>query len=275
MIHPARERFAALARRDDAAIDLAEGALLIAAEACDDLDVERERARLDALGAAAATEVATAVTPADRIARLNDFLYRREGFCGNRADYYDPRNSFLNRVLERRTGIPITLAVVYLEVARRAGVPAHGVNFPGHFLVRSDEAPELIVDPFAGRRVGRSELEALLRQALGPGAELQPAHLAGASARQILFRMLTNLKQVYCRAGELERALGCCDRLLLLAPDLPPELRDRGLIYAQLECAGAAVADLERYLELARSPEAARALAGTLATLRAQAANIH
>jgi regulator of sirC expression with transglutaminase-like and TPR domain len=270
-----RQRFAALVGREDGGICLAEGALLIAAEGCDDLDVGACLERLDALAAEAAPRVAQGQTPLERCARLLAYLSDDCGFVGNQSDYYDPRNSFLNEVLERRTGIPITLSIVYVEVARRIGLPLCGVSFPGHFLVRSVEEPGAILDPFYGRVLTLDDCEEKLREALGDEAELCAEHLRAARPREILARMLSNLKQVYLRREEHESALACADRLLLLLPDAPLELRDRGLIYAKLECFGPALRDLERFVELAGEQRVARALRATLDELRRRAAQIH
>ena len=271
----ARERFAALAEREEVGIGLAEGALLVAAEVYEDLDLAAYLGRLDELAAEAAPCVAAGDTALERSARLLSFLSEDRGFVGNQNDYYDPRNSFLNEVLERRTGVPITLSIVYLEVARRIGLALCGVSFPGHFLVRSVEEPGVVLDPFYGRVLTLDDCEEKLREALGEDAELEADHLKAARPREILARMLSNLKQVYLRREEHEAALACADRLLLLLPEAPLELRDRGLIYAKLECFGPALRDLERFVELAGEQRVAVALRATLEELRRRAAQIH
>ena len=246
------------------ACELARGALLIARIAYPDLDPAPSLARLDALARTADAELRGSRDPL----ALAGWVFGACGFRGNTADYYDPRNSCLNDVLERRTGIPIALAVVLMEVGARRGIAVEGVGFPGHFLVRvqAGTGPRLL-DPFAGGRAldGR-ELLARLRayyEAGGgpPGSNLQrvlPQALQASGRTAILGRMLGNLLHVYVRRSDPRRALAAADLLLVLTPDAPEPLRMRGLLYAQLECHGSALADLERYLALApRGPHAA------------------
>jgi len=271
-----RERFAELVRVPDTRLDLARAALWIAAEEYPALDVEAEVARLDALAALAALHLAGAASDAERAVRLLGFLHDEQGFRGNEERYGDPRNSFLNEVLVRRTGIPITLSLVLLEVARRLGLRLAGVSFPGHFLVKL-EGPELrILDPFHGRALDVAECRARLAKALGPQVVFVPERdLRAAGAREILVRMLTNLKHLYLRAKDLGRTLGCCERILLLVPDAAHELRDRGLVFEQLECHAAAAADLERFLELAPDDDSAPAVRERLRQLRLRPQRLH
>jgi regulator of sirC expression with transglutaminase-like and TPR domain len=247
----ARERFAALVGGPDERIDLAEAALLIAAEAYPDLDVSRYLDMLDEIAAGAAPALRACTTDAERVRRLVHYLASERQFRGNENDYYDPRNSFLNDVLERRTGIPITLALVYIEVARRLDLAVVGVGFPGHFLAKHPGPTELIIDPFHGQLVSAAECAERLRVMVGREVPLDASHLRAATPREILVRMLRNLKQIHLQARDPGAALACSERILLVEPDLPPELRDRGLLYAQLEWYPAARADLERFLALA------------------------
>jgi regulator of sirC expression with transglutaminase-like and TPR domain len=271
-----RDAFAEGMRVPDERIDLARAALLIAAEEYPGLDLARYLARLDELARLVAPRLREARGAAERVAVLNQFLFVEQGFRGNSEQYDDPRNSFLNEVLERRTGLPITLALVYMEVARRAGVAVDGVGFPGHFLVKHGEGEPIIVDPFFGSVLGPEECQSRLAAVLGAGARLRPElHLRRATAREILARLLGNLKLRYVRASDYGRALACCERILLVAPDLPNELRDRGLVYEKLECFGAAVADLERFLELAPDDESAPAVRERLAELRPRLRQLH
>jgi regulator of sirC expression with transglutaminase-like and TPR domain len=271
-----RERFAELARLPDAKIDLALAALWIAAEEYPALDPGSYVARLDALAAAAAPRLRAAGSDAERAERLLRFLHDEQGFRGNQERYDDPRNSFLNEVLDRRTGIPITLALVLVEVARRAGLALEGVSFPGHFLVKLDGERPLVLDPFFGRVLNLEECRARLRAALGPDAVLDPERqLRAALPREILVRMLTNLKHLYLRGRDFGRALACCERILLLVPDAPLELRDRGLVYERLECFAAAAADLERFLQEAPDDESAPAVRDHLRALRARPQRLH
>ena len=264
-----RERFAALAQLPDEQIDLAEAALWVAAEEYEDLDVSAYVERLDALATGAAPLVWARVTPVEQIAELNDYLFRGRGFTGNWDRYEDPRNSFLNEVLDRRRGLPITLSIVYVEVARRLGLPMCGVGFPGHFLAKLDGSPEVVVDAFFGRVLSADDCAERLRSVLGPDAELVPEfHLRAATRKEILARLLTNLKQLYAGSRDWGRSLACCDRILLLAPDAAAELHDRSLVYEQLACFTAAAADLERALELTPDADASEMLRDRIEGLR-------
>jgi regulator of sirC expression with transglutaminase-like and TPR domain len=271
-----RERFAELARLPEARIDLALAALWIAAEEYPSLDPDAYLARLDALAAAAAPRLRGAGSDAERAERLLRFLHDEQGFRGNEERYDDPRNSFLNEVLDRRTGIPITLSLVLLEVARREGLALRGVSFPGHFLVKLDGPEPLVLDPFFGRVLGPAECSARLRAALGEGADFSPERdLRAATPHEILVRMLANLKHLYLRGRDFGRALACCERILLLTPDAPLELRDRGLLFERLECFAAAAADLERFLQSAPDDDSAPAIRDRLRALRARPHRLH
>ncbi len=264
-----RERFAALAQRPDEQVDLAEAALWVAAEEYEGLDVAVYLEQLEVLATDAAPLVGASATPVERISALNDYLFRARGFTGNREHYEDPRNSFLNEVLERRVGLPITLSIVYMEVAGRLGLSVRGVGFPGHFLAQLEGSPEVVVDAFFGQLLGPEDCVERLRSVLGPEAELVPElHLRVATRKEILARLLSNLKQIYAGSGDWVRALACCDRILLLAPDAAAELRDRGLVYEQLACFTAAAADLERVLELTPDSELSAALRDRIEALR-------
>jgi len=186
------------------------------------------------------------------------------GFRGNTENYYDPRNSYLNEVIDRRTGIPISLAVLYLELGRRIGLPLEGVSFPGHFLVRLRlRGGVLVLDPFCGGAPqSEDELRGRLLRVIPPGSTggVPPAELPldqflePASKRQILSRLLRNLKGIYREAGPPERLLDVLNRILAVTPEANAELRDRGLAYQRLECHRAALKDLSDYLE--REPDA-------------------
>jgi len=198
--------------------------------------------------------------PAARLAVLTGYLYGELGFTGDRDHYEDPRNSFLNVVLERRSGIPITLALVFLEVAQRIGFPAEGVNFPGHFLVRvpSGDRPgsrPLLVDPFhRGAILSEADCYTLLRTYLGTEAALDASMLATAGKRQILRRMLLNLKRAYVRMRSFPQARAVADLLLGLDPSSLTELRDRGLLAYHMQDFSPALRDLQEYLRLADAP---------------------
>ena len=250
-----RSRLVALAGTADAR-SLAEGAFWIAAEAYPGLEVQHWLDRLDALGLRAGERL-TAEMDVDRAAAtLARFLFEEEGFRGNPEDYYDPRNSFLNDVLDRRFGIPITLSVVYIAVAAGAGLEAAGVGLPGHFVVRAERrGRHRLLDPFhGGELLDQAGCEALVARVRPGGGPLDPRWLAPVNTRQIFVRMLSNLKAVYAALGNWARALAAVERILLLVPDALAELRDRGMLHARLGQGGAAVRDWETYLQ--RAPEA-------------------
>jgi len=263
-----RARFAAAVQASDEAIDLAEVALLIAAEAYPELDLDRYRATLDALGDGARARVGAADSDGGRVRALIDYLAREQRFVGNQDDYYDRRNSFLNEVLDRRTGIPITLALVYIEVARRAGLAVDGIGFPGHFLAKYQGESEIVFDPYFGQVLSDEQCARRLQAVMGQDTPFDRDYLRSATPKEILVRILRNLKQVFLQAREYEPALACSERILLVQPELPPELRDRGLLYQQLECYSAAQADLERFLALAPHDDSAEVVREKLIEIR-------
>ncbi|HZS39628.1 MAG TPA: transglutaminase-like domain-containing protein [Polyangia bacterium] len=215
--------FAHFARRPEAELDLARAALLIAEPEYPGLDLEQYLSALDRLGADARSRLerprAAGELPLRSVTRL---LHDELGFRGNADDYYDPRNSFLNEVLDRRVGIPITLGIVMLEVAARAGVQAHGVSFPGHFLVRTPGAEETsaprFIDPFDGALLDAAGLRRLMARATGEERDPDPRLLEPASKEQILVRMLNNLRGIYSARGDEERLRGVLERMQILQP---------------------------------------------------------
>ncbi|HEV8324874.1 MAG TPA: tetratricopeptide repeat protein [Myxococcota bacterium] len=246
----ARERFAAIVARDETELDLAGAALMIAEEQYDDLDLGATLAALDQVADNARDEVWGAGHGDEQVRALARHLGGPEHFRGNVDDYYDARNSYLNDVLERRLGIPITLAVVYIEVGRRLGVKVEGVAFPAHFLVRGPEGA--LFDPFArGMELDDGALHALAVRVGAPLAlRLRRDTLPGAGKKAILFRMLHNLRAIYQRDRDTARLLGAMDRQLALVPEAAELYRDRGLLLAQAGSPGRAAADLEHYAEL-------------------------
>lgn len=252
----AAERLRRLVERNADDASLAEGALLIAREHYPDLDIDHYLARLDTLGAILHARLPDDAGAVDRILVLNRFLFEEQGFGPNRDDFADPRNSFLNEVLERRVGIPITLSIVYIEVGRRIGLALDGLSFPQHFLVKC-ALPEgaAVLDPFlAGASLSIEDLQrrlGALRLGHRPSRAEVSALLVAASRREILARVLRNLKAVYLGAGQYDDALVASHRLLMLTPTVASELRDRAWLYHRLDCFGAALADYRRYLELA------------------------
>jgi regulator of sirC expression with transglutaminase-like and TPR domain len=258
------EAFELAVRQDDARIDLARACLLIAQDAYPQLDIDRYLAELEGMAIRLRARLANRGAAEDKVAALNGFLFEDLGFSGNTREYYDPRNSYLNDVIERRTGIPITLAIVYMEVGRRIGLPLAGVSFPGHFLVRLKlRSGTLVLDPFSGGApVSEPELRERLQRVIPDGAtggvpvaELPlDQFLEPATNRQILARLLRNLKGIYREAEKPERVLDVLNRMLVVAPEASAELRDRGFVYHQLECYRAALKDLSDYVE--REPDA-------------------
>jgi regulator of sirC expression with transglutaminase-like and TPR domain len=244
---------------------LAPAALAIARVEYPALDSDPYLQRIERMGEAAASRLQRHNADDRRrdkalqISTLNAYLYEELGFSGNREHYDDPRNSFLNEVLDRRTGIPISLAVIYLEVARRADLRIEGVNFPGHFLVRIPATTgndDLIVDPFhGGALLSEVDCRQLLRQHLGDEAAFDRALLATATRQQIVVRMLVNLKRLYVRMRSFPQARFIADLLLAVDPSALAELRDRGLLAYHMEDFPAALRDLEAYLRMMPRPE--------------------
>ncbi len=245
---------------------LAPAALIIARVECPRLDSDPYIARLDAMGDAARRVVERhAESSGDKSAQsgvkaLNEYLFDEMQFTGNRDKYEDPRNSCLNEVLERRTGIPLTLSIVYMEVARRAGLQVDGINFPGHFLVRCPQAHsghQLVIDPFhSGALLSEHNCRLLLQKHVGSEVAFSRSLLAPATRNQILVRMLLNLKRIYVHMRSFPQARDVTELLLALTPSALSELRDRGLLAYQLNDVTGALRDLQAYLRLSSMSEA-------------------
>lgn len=252
----ARDRFSAMVARPEEEVDLAEAALLIAAEEYPQLPAEPYLQRLDVLAERVRDRLGVETAPLLVLQELNRVLFSEEGFRGNAEAYYDPRNSFLNDVLDRRVGVPISLSIVYLEVGWRLGLPLAGIGFPGHFLVRYEgEVIRVLLDPFdAGRLRFEDQAQELLDRVYGGLVRLQPEFLEPSGRKDMLVRLLKNLKAIHLNARDDAKALAAIERILLIRPGAPAELRDRGMLLARSGRAAEAVADLERYL--ASSPEA-------------------
>jgi regulator of sirC expression with transglutaminase-like and TPR domain len=263
----ALEPFADLLAGSDERIELARACLLIAEDAYPGLDVEGYVTEIARLALRLRTRLSRSAGAEEKVVELNQFLYEELGYSGNADHYYDPRNSYLNEVIDRRTGIPITLSVLYMELGRKIGLPLEGVSFPGHFLVRVRmRGGMLVLDPFAGGEPQsenelRVRLERVIpRDATGgiPVRDLPlDQFLEPATNRQILARLLRNLKGIYRQAEMPERMLEVLNRALVVTPDSTSDLRDRGVVYQQLQCYRAALRDLKDYV--AREPEAADA----------------
>ncbi len=269
-----RECFAAIARLPDDRISLAEAALWIAAEEQPGLDPEPWLARLDEMGRRLRPRLEDLRDPLDRVERLAGFLSDEIGLRGNEDDYYDPRNSYLNEVIGRGLGIPITLALVYIEVGRRAGVPLEGVGFPGHFLLRHSLHTQLVIDPFErGRLLTLDDCKAMLERLSNGTLAFEPRLLRPSTPRQILVRMLNNLRGVYLHRGELPRVLGVLDRVLLLDPDDLGARRDRGLLSLRWGDPDRGIEDLERYLALEPEAPDTEAIENVIAEARRRRVN--
>jgi len=258
------ERFAREVRREERDIDLAQACLLIAQDPYPELDVARYMDEIERMALRLRAGIPEGMDLEERIVALNEFLFGELGYRGNTRDYYDPRNSYLNDVLDRRIGIPITLSVLYMELGRRVGLAVDGVSFPGHFLVRVQlRGGVIVLDPFAGGvPQSEAELRARLKRVIPEGvaddvpvAELPlDQFLEPATKRQILIRLLRNLKAIYRDTDKPERQLEVLNRMLAVTPEAAAELRDRGQVYQRLECWQPALKDFTEYLE--REPDA-------------------
>ena len=213
-------------------LDLGRAALFIAGEAYPGLDILRYVAKLEAMAAAVRPGVATTDAPILKIEHLNAYLFEERGFRGNTQEYYDPRNSFLNDVIDRRLGIPITLSVVYMEVGRRVGMPLQGVGMPGHFIMKyADPEEDIYIDPFnRGRILSREACEELLHDVYGEPVPFQETFLAPVSKKQILSRILMNLKAIYIHTKDYLKALSVVERQLIIQPDTEQEVKDRAAL---------------------------------------------
>jgi regulator of sirC expression with transglutaminase-like and TPR domain len=227
--------------------DVFDVAMRIAQVEYPELDIERCRTTLDEFGREGRGVVKTRGRKG--VDQFNAYFFDALGFHGNAEDYYDPRNSYLNDVIERRTGIPITLAAVYCEIGRRVGLNVHGVGFPGHFLAKCLVANgEILVDCFNARTLTRDDCQDLLNSFSPASAPVSDEMLEIAAPRDILSRMLNNLRRIHAGRGEFARAVRWIEMDIALRPESPHNYRERGMLYIQMEEFGKAVADLERYV---------------------------
>jgi len=249
-----RRTFQQLVNLPDGAIPLAEAALLMACEEYPQLEISPYLDQLDDMAARVKPHVAENSGPMDIAKTINDVLFDEFGFRGNDNDYYDPRNSFFNDVLDRRIGIPITLSAVYLEVARRLNFPLFGVGMPGHFIVKyADPQQEFFLDPFHnGAILSAEDCRNWLLKRFGDSLEFSDRLLARVTPRQILSRMLNNLKKIYVDSQAFDKALGIVDMMLMVYPDDLDQYRDRGLLNVQLRRFEAAAKDLEHFVKSAQ-----------------------
>jgi regulator of sirC expression with transglutaminase-like and TPR domain len=244
----ARQRFYQEIRQPE--INLAKAALYIAQEEYPDLEPEKYLNQLDTMAAELKQRLPAEDYPLRIIQTINRYLFEDLKFQGNTEEYYDPGNSYLNQVIERRTGIPITLSLVYLELANRINFPMVGVNMPGHFLIRPAVAEmEIFVDPFHnGEVLFTEDCQQRLSQIFNRPVELRPEFSAAINPRQFLARLLGNLKIIYLSRSEIKKALAAIDRILLLLPDSSIDHRDRGILYYQAGQWAEARHELETYL---------------------------
>jgi regulator of sirC expression with transglutaminase-like and TPR domain len=276
----ALEYFATLVA-DDASLSLVEAVVAIAQDDFPQLDTQSVLAEIDALAMRLKQRFPADAVPVQRLRWLNRFFFQELGFAGNVNDYYDPHNSYLHRVLSTRRGIPITLAVLYIELATQIGLTARGVSFPGHFLVKlrlhtGQQLGEVVIDPFTGQSLSRDELEELLapykrdRRLQGEFDVPLGLFLQAASAREVVARVLRNLKEIHRGAQDWRRLLRVQQRLVVLLPQAWDEWRDRGLVYAELGLDDAAACDFSAYLAHAADAPDRAAIADRLASLGRQ-----
>lgn len=261
----------------DGAIDIVEAALWISAEEYPNLEVERELERVRIISAEGARRVFELTNPFARLDGLQGYFYGELGFRGNLENYNDPQNCHLNEVLNRRLGIPITLSILFMDLARAAGFQACGVGLPGHFVVRLTYGERgLLVDPFHGGQVITAEdCRQLVARTTGRASLFRPEILEGTDERSMLGRLLRNIKHIHVEREDYTRALATVEQLLMLRPDDPTEIRDRGFLQAHLGRPAAAIDDLEAYLT--RSPRAADAdsVRGRVTWLRRQLSDMN
>ena len=273
----ARTQFAEMISRDETSFELDRAALLIAAEEYPQLAIDTYLAKLDAFARRAREQDDRDGEPFERILRVSDLLFNTLGFRGNREDYYDARNSFLNDVIQRGKGIPITLSLILIEVARRIDLKLCGVGMPGHFLAKyDDDELEILIDPFnRGQLISRENCRELIKGMYGSQLSFQPSFLSALSKKQIITRMLHNLKGIYARTADHQKTLSVIERLLLIDPTAAGEIRDRGLIFFSLERYEQARSDLEEYLRCAPDAADAKEIGMRLGELRRRQARFN
>lgn len=253
----AHQIFSEISGLNEETFPLDRAALAVALEEYPGLDISEYLRRLDTLAARVEMLVGVDRNPVNIIENINEILFIEEGLCGNNEDYYDPRNSCLNQVLDHRLGIPISLAVIYIEIARRLSFMIQGVGFPGHFLVKhTAEGRDVIIDPFnRGKIMTLNDCQELLDRIHNGKVEMSLSLLQPMGKRAIITRLLYNLKGIYMEKEQNNHALSIVDKILLLNPGAPAEHRDRGILYMQTSLFGKALADLEFYHEHAAAPE--------------------
>ncbi len=265
-----RADFVRVVSRPDEALELARAALLVAAESDLEVDVDGELRQLESWAAELNSRLTPDLNNLQKLARLRAFVFEDLGFRGDRRDYYSPSNSLLHQVMKRRLGIPLTLAIVFMELGWRIGIPFEGVGFPGHFLVRLPGEPrDLLLDPYKrGMTVHEEDCKQMLLEATGGRMPFDPQLTASVGKRDMIVRLLHNLKGAYLRAGEDEQALAAVERLLLLKPDDAEEIRDRGLLLFRMQQYAPAIESLSAYLSATPEAPDRETIEGHIQTLR-------
>lgn len=266
----ARQAFSEIADVDENAFPLDRAALVMALEEYPNMDIQEYLRRLDTLAARVEVIAGAERSAVNVIESINQVLFVQEGLRGDNEDYYDPRNSYLNEVLDRRLGIPISLSVIYMEVARRIGFAIDGIGFPGHFLVKHVvKDRDIIIDPFdLGRILTLNECQELLDKTYSGSVTMQASLLQPMEKRSIITRMLYNLKSIYSQKEQYSKALSVIDRILMLNPGTPSDIRDRGLLYMQSSLFAKALADLEFYIAHSTAPDDGAYIQGHIRILR-------
>ena len=266
----ARAEFERMVKRPEPLLDLAHAALLIAAESDPQVDVHAELQRIDAWAAELRSRLDPSFNNLQKLARLRRFLFEELGFAGDGKDYFSPSNSLLHEVIQRRRGIPLTLGIIMMELGWRIGMPFEGVGFPGHFLVRlTGEPGDLLLDPFDhGTSVHEDDCRRMLNEITKGAVEFSPELIESIDKRQMIVRLLHNLKAAYVKRGQDADALSAVERLLILEPDDLTQVRDRGLLMFRLQRYAPAMESLRRYLAQAGDPPDREAIEQTVAALR-------
>jgi regulator of sirC expression with transglutaminase-like and TPR domain len=266
----ARQSFSQIASLDDDTFSLDRAALTLALEEYPTLDIQKYLRHLDTLAARIEVLIGLDRSPANIIGGMNEVLFVQEGLRGNTEDYYDPRNSYLNEVLDRKLGIPISLCVIYMEIARRIRFSIEGLGFPGHFLVKHVEHDrDIIIDAFSmGRILTMNDCQELLDKTHNGSVTVSASLLQPMEKRAIITRMLYNLKGIYAQKEQYHQTLAIIDKILLLNPGTPSEVRDRGVLYMQTSLFAKALADLEFYLAHAIASEDASYIKNHIKMLR-------
>jgi|SRR5215467_7853876 len=270
-------KFAGIAALNDEAIDLALAGLVIASDEYPGLNIQNYVDELDQICKRAREAVSGLSDPSDMLEAINSVLFLEYRYHGNRQNYYDPRNSYLNQVIDRRTGIPITLSIVYMAVADSVGLRVSGVGMPGHFLVKhSGPRGEIYIDPFnSGRLIDAAGCARLVKEASNGNIELRSEHLVAVSKKQILTRVLTNLLAIYSEAKDFARAIRVLDLILMIHPNEPARVRDRGLLLAASGRARESIESLEQYVRLSPGASDAGEMINNIKRIKARLSTLN